>query len=435
MRTERQIRTLADVSLVSHSCKRVLTLFSGGLDSTYVLQQLAHKKTCEVIALTVDLGDGVDAEELCKVAAHFNARSVVVDGKEAFANDAVLPAIRANARYMSMYPISSSLSRPIIARYAVDLADKLGCGAIVHTANQSQNTLRRLNGAIYQLGYKGYFGTPYEFSAITREEKIRSLEQNGLAQFQARGVSGDSNLWCREFESGSLDNPESFWAPESLFLWTAGSIESVSSQLSLTFHKGVPTALDGIELPLVSLIARLNRKVGSFGIGRYSGLEHLEQGEKVLEVREAPAAHILMDAFRQLETAILDAELLREKLALEQLWVREAIEGRWYGDLRVAVDSFMAQTARHITGVVEYQLRSGAADVCSIRASGARYLTDRDAWEKAVAAIRGRRSLAEAMHGLPSATVHGAPLATAPGLPPTTAHTPLARPELRVQQP
>ena len=397
MHTQRQIRSLQDLSIVTRSCQKVLTLFSGGLDSTYVLKELAQSPGCEIIALTVDLGDGVDRNDLRDIAERFGARSVVIDGQQMFAADAVLPAIRANARYMSMYPISSSLSRPIIARYAVELADKLGCDAIVHTANQSQNSLRRLNGAILQLGYKGYFGSPYEYSALSRQEKIERLRGAGLERFQARGVSGDANLWCREFESGSLDNPECFWAADSLFDWTAdgGAEGRHDKDLGIRFHHGVPVALDDVEMPLVDLIAWLNRKAGGFGIGRYAGLEHLAHGEKVLEVREAPAACLLMDAYRHLETATLDAELLREKLSLEQIWVREAIEGRWFDELRVAADSFIATTARQVSGTVGYRLRQGAADVCSIRALRPRYLTDRDDWEQKVAQIRGRRGLDE----------------------------------------
>ncbi len=385
---------------MSQRTPKILTLFSGGLDSTFilnVLSKLSNQGAAEVICLTVDLGDGVNRADLDELAERFGARSIVVDGRDRFAHDAVLPAIRANAQYMGMYPISSSLSRPIISRYAVEYANKFGCGAIVHTANQSQNSLRRLNGAIEQLGYSGYYGSPYEYSALTREEKIAELKAVGLNKFQARGISGDENLWCREFESGSLDNPESFWVPEILFDWTVNRAgQAVSDRFNVRFERGMPVAIDGVEMPIVELIETTNRKVGSFQIGRYAGLEHLEHGEKVLEVREAPAAHILMNAYRHLEMAILDAELIREKISMEQVWVREAVEGRWFQDLRCATEGFIAATALRICGTVEYRLRQGAADVCSIKAARASYLTDRDTWEKTVAAVRGSRRLGTA---------------------------------------
>lgn len=394
MKTKNKIRSLDDLSFVSQRTPKILTLFSGGLDSTFILKELSNQDKAEIICLTVDLGDGVNHSDLDELARNFGARSIVVDGRDRFVRDAVVPAIRANAQYMGMYPISSSLSRPIISRYAVEYANKLGCGAIVHTANQSQNSLRRLNGAIGQLGFSGYYGTPYEFSALTREEKIAGLKAVGLSKFQARGISGDANLWCREFESGSLDNPESFWAPESLFDWTtAPKNPPESSHFSVRFESGVPVAINTVKMPILELIEIANRTIGSFQIGRYAGLEHLEHGEKVLEVREAPAAHLLMNAYRHLEMAILDAELIREKLSMEQVWVREAIEGRWYGDLRCAAEGFISATALHICGTVEYRLRQGVADVCSIRTEHAKYLTDRDTWEKTVAVVRGSRGL------------------------------------------
>lgn len=400
MKTKNRIRSLDDLSIISQHTPKILTLFSGGLDSTFVLKELSKlssKGAAEVICLTVDLGDGVNRADLDELAKRFGARSIVVDGRDRFAHDAILPAIRANAQYMGMYPISSSLSRPIISSYAVEYANKLGCGAIVHTANQSQNSLRRLNVAIEQLGFSGYYGTPYEFSALTREEKIADLKAVGLNKFQARGISGDANLWCREFESGSLDNPESFWVPESLFDWTAvRKSTSVSDRFSVRFERGIPVAIDGVAMSIVELIETTNRKVGSFQIGRYAGLEHLEHGEKVLEVREAPAAHVLMNAYRHLEMAILDAELIREKISMEQVWVREAIEGRWFNDLRCAAEGFISATSLHICGTVEYRLRQGAADVCSIKAPRAKYLTDRDTWEKNVAVERGTRGLSAA---------------------------------------
>jgi argininosuccinate synthase len=389
----KKIRSFADLNIVARRSSHIITLFSGGLDSTYVLKELADRG-CKITALSVDVGEGVLRRDLQDIASRFGADLEVIDAKEAFAQEAVLPAIRAQAKYLGIYPISSSLSRPILARCAVQLAQRLGCDAIIHTANQSQNSLRRLNGAIAQLGFEGWFGTPYEFSAMTRDEKIEALRKIGLPRFQARGISGDANLWCREFESGALDNPEAFWVPESLFEWTTQrNIEDIPSEITLSFESGVPTTINGDRLPLVELIARLNRQAGAFGVGRYSGLEHLDFGEKVLEVREAPAAAVLMDAYRHLETATLDSELLREKINQEQLWVREAIEGRWYGALREAAEGFISRTSQMVTGTVSYRLRAGAVDVCSIKAKKPLYLTDRDAWEKRVACERGRTQL------------------------------------------
>lgn len=378
----RIIRSFADLDAMQGQTDHVLTLFSGGLDSSYVLKELAQRQL-RVTALSVDVGEGCQMQDLQEIAEFFGATLKVIDARDMFAREAVAPAIRAQARYLGIYPVSSSLSRPILAKMAVKLARELGCDAIVHTANQSQNSLRRLNGAIGQLGFEGCYGTPYERSVLTRDEKIEALRLLGLTRFQARGISGDANLWCREFESGSLDNPEGFWVPPSLFDWTRPR-ESAPGirELQVEFRQGQPVAVDGEAMELVPLIAHLNETVGAFQIGRYSGLEHLAGGEKVLEVREAPAATLLMDAFRHLETAVLDAELLREKVAMELLWTREAVEGRWFGALRQSADAFIRHASDKVTGTVIYQLRPGAMDICSIKARHPLYLTDRDSWEK-----------------------------------------------------
>ncbi|KND55387.1 Argininosuccinate synthase [Candidatus Burkholderia verschuerenii] len=396
MSIQYRIRSFSDLEYISNNSGCILTLFSGGVDSSYVLMELAKHKVCQIIALTVDLGDGVNRDDLKRIASHFGARSVVIDGRNIFAQTAVLPALRCNAQYMAMYPISSSLSRPIICHIAVKQARTFECTSIVHTANQSQNSLRRLNGALNDLRFNGFYGSPYEYSVLTRQEKIDALRDSGLSAFQARGISGDANLWCREFESGFLENPEDFRVPDELFTWTARSeIAAAQNPISIKFLEGTPVAINDLELPLIDLIAQLNDCVGRYGIGRYCGLEHLDGEEKVLEVREAPAAYLLMNAYRHLEMATLDSELLREKLLLEQVWVREAIEGRWFSGLRSAIDQFISYQAATVTGTVKYILREGAADVCSICADKPRYLTDRDGWEKQVARLRGARSLRE----------------------------------------
>jgi argininosuccinate synthase len=390
----KRIRSFADLDIIAKHAEHVLTLFSGGLDSTYALKELAERR-CRVTALVVNVGEDVNRNDLHAIAHKFGASLEVVDAQEEFVTSAVPPAIRAQAKYLGIYPISSSLSRPLLALTAVRVARQLGCDALIHTANQSQNSLRRLNGAIAQLGFPGWYGTPYEFSAMSREEKIDSLRRIGLQRFQARGISGDANLWVREFESGSLDNPEAFWVPDSLFEWTASSDMPTNDDIAITFESGTPVALNGERMTALELIATLNRQAGSFGIGRYCGLEHLEQGEKVLEVREAPAATMLMDAYRHLETATIDYEVLREKSHQEQLWVREAIEGRWFGRMRESADQFICATAQYVSGTVRYKLRQGAADVCSICADAPLYLTDRDSWEESISRERSRTSLPE----------------------------------------
>ncbi|MDH6121045.1 argininosuccinate synthase [Kitasatospora sp. GAS204A] len=377
------IRSFADLRPERFAPGRpVVTLFSGGLDSSYLLHRLAKAGFGHIHAVSVDLGAGEDLDELRLVAERLSVRLHVIDGRERFAEEYVRPAIAAQAVYLGTHPISSSLSRPLIAELAMDLAVELDAWGVLHTANRSQNTLRRLNGALDLLGYQGHYGTPYDLEPVDRQRKARELAEIGLVHMGKRVASIDANLWCREFESGVLDDPEQHTVPEHLYRWSVRDEAVADEEVEIGFAGGVPISLDGTRLPLRILIDTLNHRAGAHGIGRYSGLEHLPGGQKVLELREMPAAELLLRGYRHLETATLDAETIREKMHLEQLWVREALEGRWFGDLRTACQSFIDSCAARVTGSVRWRLRPGTAETRSIVAAAPRYLRDREDWER-----------------------------------------------------
>ncbi|MFF7970792.1 argininosuccinate synthase-related protein [Streptomyces sp. NPDC007905] len=361
----------------------VVTLFSGGLDSSYLLLRLRRMGLREVHAVSVDIGEDESGPYKRQVAEALGARLHLFDRRAEFADRFVAPAIAAQAVYLGIHPVSSTLSRPLIAETAVQLAHSLGAQAVLHTANRSQNTLRRLNGALALLGYEGAYGSPYDLDPVTREDKLTALRAAGVDLLAGRIVSGDSNLWCREFESGILDDPEQHKVPEEMYAWSRPTAAPGATELlTVTVENGRPVALDGARLPLTELIELLNRRVGAYGLGRYSGLEHLDHGEKVLEIREMPAAWLLLSTYRHIESACLDAELVREKRHLEQLWVREALEGRWFGELRLAAQSFVDVCASRTSGSVTWRLRTGGADTRSITADRPLYLRDREEWEE-----------------------------------------------------
>ncbi|WP_063769850.1 argininosuccinate synthase-related protein [Streptomyces scabiei] len=360
----------------------MVVLFSGGLDSTYLLHRLTAVGFENIHAVYADLGAGEDIEEQRRVVEQLSVHLHILDGQRVFADEYVRPAVAAQSLYLGTHPISSSLSRPLIAKLAVEQATALGATGILHTANRSQNTMRRLNGALRNLGWTGAYGSPYDLDPVERDQKVRELESRGLVHMSKRLTSVDSNLWCREFESGVLEDPEEHAVPEHLYRWSVLPAGDARTELEVGFERGVPCSVDGTQLPLREVIDTLNHRVGAYGIGRYSGLEHLEGSQKVLELREMPAAWILLRTYRHLETATLDAESIREKMHIEQIWVREALEGRWFANLRRASQSFIDACAERVTGTVRWRLRSGTADTLSIRATHPLYLRDREAWER-----------------------------------------------------
>ncbi|MFC9281162.1 argininosuccinate synthase-related protein [Streptomyces collinus] len=379
----RLIRSFPDLDALDPH-RPVLTLFSGGLDSTYLLHRLRQSGFIEVHALSVGLG-GEEGDDGARATAEtLGAIAHTVDARETFATEFVAPAIAAHAVYLDTHPVSSTLSRPLIARTALRLAGELDAGAVLHTANRSQNSLRRLNGAMGLLGWFGHYGSPYDLCPVNRQRKIAELAAAGLSHLSGRTVSGDANLWCREFESGVLDDPEGHAVPEHLYRWSApeGRRLPGSDEIEIGFESGVPAVLDGRRLRLHDLIGELNTRVGAHGLGRYSGLEHLDGGQKVLEVREMPAAWLLLRTSRHLEHATLTAETVREKMHIEQIWVREALEGRWFGELRTAAQAFIDACTPHVTGSVRWRLTDGRAHTVAIVAHNPRYLRDREAWER-----------------------------------------------------
>ncbi|WP_159651293.1 argininosuccinate synthase-related protein [Vibrio atypicus] len=399
----KKIRSIEDVQAVANVSKHILTLFSGGLDSSYILEILKNS-SAKVTALAVDLGDDIDESKLKLITDHYGFDLKIIDAQQEFVEHSLVSAIQAQALYLGDYPVSSSLSRPIIVKKAVELAEILECDAIIHTANQSQNSLRRLNGAIERSGFKGFYGSPYEYSAVSREDKSQALFHSGLVGFKNRSVSGDSNLWCREFESGALDNPECFTASESLFTWSRWQPEKQleKNQIKIGFKQGYPVTLNDLPINLLELITFINNHVGAYEIGRFVGFDHLDQDEKVLEVREAPAATLLMKAYKLLETATLPTDVLKAKAMHNQMWTQEAVEGRFGSMMQSSSYAFIAHTAEFVSGSVLFNLTRGTVLATSIVADNPRYLCDRDTWEIQVAKERGTRSLA--CHGISEQT-------------------------------
>jgi argininosuccinate synthase len=377
----RKIRSFTDIEELCTPNDTIVTLCGGGLDSAYLLAQLA-KLDVHVVALSVDIGDDFDIGQFSYIADKFDVHVTRVDYRREFAEEFVHASILAGGRYLGQHPISASLSRPLIARVGVELARSVGAKCLLHTANQSQNSLRRLNGAICDLGFEGYFGSPYEFDALSRDFKRLELQENfGIAGFANRYLSTDTNLWCREFESGTLDDPEAFEIEQSLYQWSVVS-ETANRVIELRFDAGRLVSVDAEPVTdLVELISSINAKVGRHGIGRFSSLEHLEGGEKVLEVREAPAAAVILEAFGQLASATLDVETLRWMRTLGDALIMEAVEGRWFRSLRKALQSFLEVSAHRVSGTVRFTLRNGGFELEGLKAVSPLYIRDREQWE------------------------------------------------------
>lgn len=356
-------------------------MFSGGLDSTYLLLRLQQLGFTNIHAVAVNVGAPIDRVELTKHAAHFGAQFQCLDGGELFVKQGVTSAICAHANYMGLYPISSSLSRPVIAKLVTHYAKALNAGLLLHTANLSQDSLPRLNNSMRRCDFSGEFGSLYVLSAVSREKKAEELAAVRLTIMSERKLSGDENQWCRKFEDSPVDDPEDFSIPAKAFEWTRRYNDETVKRLTLNFDNGNPSSVNGNILPLIDAVELLNKEVGKFGHGGFVGLEPLSTDDKVLEVREAPAAAMIMDALRHLEIAMLDSKTLELKQSLEYRWVREAVAGHWGTKSHTMCEAAIASALTGVGGSVTYKIDHRRFLPCSIVAQNPRYVRNRHDWE------------------------------------------------------
>lgn len=359
--------------------KRVLLLYSGGLDGTYFLAKLSNlKKPPEkIFSLAVDIGGDLDLDFLKFACSKFNSELILEDKVDEFCTDFIQPSIIAQCVYLNNFPLSASISRPLIARVAFKTAVKNKCDAIYHTSTPEQNSMRRYNRAIEDLGFEGLFGSPYALQNPSRSTKMAYLENLGLRMTLSE-ISKDSNIWCREFEAGPLDDPERIQIPPYAYLWTKNHDKSIKMNIKLDFTKGRLTALNNKDYAFRECLSRLNITGGRAGLGRFIGLEEASTGKKYQEAREMPAAFILLDAYRRLEHGALSDSSIRKRIDISQTWVKEVSEGRWFGPLKQSCQAFLDRMAEHVSGSVEYLLERNSLELISLICNNPLYSRSRD---------------------------------------------------------
>ena len=347
--------------------KKVVLAYSGGLDTSVAIKWLQDHFGYQVIAVSADVGEGKDLDAVKDKALKIGAvESYRFDLKKEFATDYVLPALKANALYEGKYPLSSALSRPLISKLLVDVAEAEGAEAVAHGCTGKGNDQVRFDVSIGALNPELKIVAPVREWAMSREEEIAYALQHDIpvSVTKKSPYSIDENLWGRSIECGILEDP---WveAPEDAFLWTTSPVDAPNEPeyLHLTFDQGVPVAVNGQSMDLVSLIEKVNVLAGAHGIGRIDHVENRLVGIKSREIYEAPAASVLIHAHQELEQLTLPREVLHYKGMLESKFSEMAYFGLWYSPLKTALDAFMADTQSTVTGTVRVKLFKGMAQV------------------------------------------------------------------------
>ena len=357
--------------------ERVVLAYSGGLDTSVAIGWIAEETGAEVVAVAVDVGQGGEELETVRRRALTcgAVEAVVADARAEYAADFCVPALRANARYMDRYPLVSALSRPLIVKHLAAAAHEHGASMVAHGCTGKGNDQVRFEVGLAGLAPELTVLAPVRDSGMTRDKAILFAQEKGLPIDQSKSspYSIDQNLWGRAVETGFL---EDIWnAPvEDVYDYTADpGVAWEPDELIVTFTDGVPTAVDGRRLGPLEIITELNTRAGAQGVGRIDMVEDRLVGIKSREVYEAPGAVALLAAHQELENVTVERDLARFKRQVDQRWTELVYDGLWYSPLKGALDGFIEQASRHVSGDVRMVLHGGRAVVSGRRSASALY--------------------------------------------------------------
>ncbi len=346
--------------------KKVVLAYSGGLDTSVAVKWFIDKGY-EVIACCLDVGEGKDLQFIKEKALDMGAtKSYMIDAKEEFAHEFVLPALQVHAMYENKYPLVSALSRPLIAKKLVEVAEKENADAVAHGCTGKGNDQVRFEVSIKALNPDLEVLAPVRDWSWSREEEIEYAKEKGvpIPIDLDSPYSIDQNLWGRSNECGILEDP---WAapPEDAYDLTA-ALENTPDQpdvVEIEFEKGVPVAIDGKKYNLSDLILHLNSVAGKHGVGRIDHVENRLVGIKSREVYECPGAITLLTAHKELEDLTLVKDIGHFKPVISKKLTEMIYEGLWFSPLTPALEAFLQETQQYVNGTVRVKLFKGHAIV------------------------------------------------------------------------
>ncbi|WP_175074500.1 argininosuccinate synthase [Terribacillus sp. AE2B 122] len=359
---------------------KIVLAYSGGLDTSVAIKWLQDKYNYDVIAVGLDVGEGKDLDFVQEKALQVGAiKSYTVDAKAAYAEEYVLPALKANLLYEGKYPLVSALSRPLIAKVLVDIAKEEGAVAVAHGCTGKGNDQVRFDVSFTALDPDLKIVAPVREWAMSRDEEIEYAEKHGIPVPVGKEspYSVDQNLWGRSNECGILEDP---WEqpPSDAFGLTVDpeNAPDEAQIVTITFEKGKPVAIDGEAYPLDALILKLNEVAGKHGVGRIDHVENRLVGIKSREIYECPAAVTLIAAHQELEALTMTREISQFKPIVEQKLAQTIYDGLWYSPLTKALQAFIEETQQTVSGNVKVKLYKGHALVVGRESAESLYSFD-----------------------------------------------------------
>ncbi len=346
---------------------KAVLAYSGGLDTSVSIKWIKENYKLDVVAVLIDCGQPDDLLEAKERAIRNGAlKSMIVDAKEEFVNDFIRLALMANLKYEKNYVLATALARPLIVKKLVEVALEEKALAIAHGCTAKGNDQVRFDVGIRSLNPNLKIIAPLREWKLTREEEIEYAKKNNIEikVTKKSPYSIDENLWGRSIECGMLEDP---WVepPEEIFEWTKITAKPGQYEyIEIEFDKGVPVSINNKKNSFQNIIKDINIIAGKYGIGRTDMVENRLVGIKSREIYEAPAANVLIEAHRHLESLVFDRELLHYKYLVEEKMSELVYYGLWFTPLMNCLKSFILASQEFVSGVVKIKLEYKNFSIC-----------------------------------------------------------------------
>jgi argininosuccinate synthase len=336
--------------------------YSGGLDTSVLIKYLQERLHGDVITVTVDVGQQEDLAGAAEKAKKLGvSKHYAIDAKDEFVTDYIFPAIKANALYEGKYPISTSLSRPLIAKKMVEIAEKEGAAGLVHGCTGRGNDQVRFDVTLGSMAPDKQILAPVRDWGLARDEEIEYAKKNGIeVSSAAKKYSIDASVWGRAIECGEIEDAANE-PPADAYVWTVAPEKAPDKPeyVTIQFERGVPVGVNGKKMKPLDLIMALNDLAGKHGVGRIDHIEDRLVGIKSREVYECPAALLILEAHKDLEKMVMTRHEVLFKAQVDAEWVFLAYAGLWVDPLKDDLDAFIDKSQENVTGEVRLKLFKG----------------------------------------------------------------------------
>lgn len=345
--------------------EKVILAYSGGLDTTVLIPWLKENYDYEVICVCIDVGQGNELDGLEERARYTGAEKLYIEHvTDEFCDEYIAPCVMANAIYENKYLLGTAMARPLIGKILVDIARKEGAVAICHGATGKGNDQVRFELAIKALAPDLKIIAPWRIWDIqSREEELEYCAARNIdLPFSANNsYSRDRNIWHISHEGLELEDPATAPNYEHMLVLgvTPEKAPDEGIEISLTFEKGFPVALNGKKMKFSEILTELNTIGGQHGIGIIDIVENRMVGMKSRGVYETPGGAILLEAHMQLEELILDKETMIAKKNVSTQYADMVYSAKWFSPLREALQAFIESTQQYVTGEAKMKLYKG----------------------------------------------------------------------------